>query len=84
MHKRSERTWGCCPESWWLLTRGTMLAAVIELSALLLAVFSDGLRTQTVYLWECIGYLRDSGLVTLAAALVGGALLEDLLRKRRA
>ena len=82
MHKGWRAGWDCRPESRWLLTRGTALALTMELAALLLATASGGLRPGTVFLWECIGYLRDSGLVTLAAAGMGGLLLEDLLRRR--
>ena len=50
--------------------------------ALFLALVSvwGGLGHEGWVLWDCVSYLRDSGLVTLIVAPGGSLLLEDIRR----
>ena len=65
----------------WLMTRGVVLACLLQALALLLALWSEGLNPSTVYLWDCIDYLSGGAMVTLGTALIGSLLLESILRR---
>ena len=82
MHKAQGKLERMNTYSRWFLTRGMLLACVMEGAALFLALVSvwGGLGHEGWVLWVCVSYLRDSGLVTLIVAPGGSLLLEDIRR----
>ena len=68
--------------SWYILTRCTLLACAMLLSALIVLIWSGGLSVSNSLLQSYAAYTATMSLVVLATGAIGSALMEDILGPR--
>ena len=74
---------GMHPLSWYLMTHGLLLADAMLASALVMLIWAQGGPVQAWLLRWYADYIGTMAGVVAAAGLLGGALVEDVLRRSR-
>lgn len=69
--------------SWpdYIIRKGCFLSGLLLASALILAVWADARPETFLHLRHYVSACQTSSAMVLAASLLGGIFLEDLLRK---
>lgn len=66
----------------YILTRGILLSCALLASTLAVLIRARNPAADTFFLLACSDYIQDMALTVLAAALIGSALLEDVLESK--
>lgn len=69
------------PLSWYLITRGLQLACAMLISALVMLIWAQGGPPQAWLLRWYADYICTMSGVVAATGLLGGALVEEVLRR---